>query len=105
MSDTASWQAIEREARDQVRAALVAEEGAPLEYGHTVAWVECSYGRTDSLGRVHRAGATTRDGQLTLCGEEIPAALLRLPLTPNFAASLGRCRRCDDVYVEKRAAA
>ena len=99
------WTAIEREARHQVRAELIAEDAVRLTLGAAIAWRECRFGKTNDLSLVHRVGESIGDATMSLCGELIPAPLLRLPLTPNFIHALGRCRYCEDAYTKRGAAA
>lgn len=99
------WHRIEAEAREQNRATLVAADGVPLVHGSVVAWSECRNGKTNDLSLVHRVGELVGDTNLTLCGEIIPAPLLRLPLSAPFIRVLGRCRYCEEAYVKHGVAA
>lgn len=95
------WNDIEQAARAQIVAELAEADTAPLAYGHVVAWVECRYGRTDGLGPVHRVGAWDMERASTICGEVIPAAIRRLPLSASVVRTLGRCRYCEAEYAQQ----
>jgi len=99
------WRTVEQDARAHALTTLGALEAAPLEFGHVVAWVTCRFGRTDNLSEVHRAGAPIGETPVTLCGEVIPSAVLRLSLSPNLVRSLGKCRYCETAYLQQRTAA
>jgi hypothetical protein len=99
------WRKLEIDARTEALASVEATEGAPLPSGQVVAWAECRFGRTDGLSAVHRAGPTVGDYQRTLCGDQIPVAMMRVALTPNLIRTLGRCRYCEAVYAEEGVAA
>lgn len=104
MSD--DWRAIEHEAREQALADLQAVEAQPLPRGHLVAWSECTtWGHTNGLSLVHRAGDPIQGEAATLCGEKIPAPVMRIALTWGLVDSLGRCRYCEDAYMQKGNAA
>jgi len=92
MSDGGKWQAIEREALEQVRAQLTEDEP---ERGHSVAWTLCRFGRTDGFSAVHRVGPSVSGTPMTLCGQPIPEPIKLVPLTPNLARVLSRCRYCE----------
>jgi hypothetical protein len=92
---SSDWSRIEREAREQVVAAVQADEVTPMALGTSIAWAECRFGRTNDLSLVHRVGESRFDEQWALCGERIPPAILRVALSPNLVLSLGRCRYCD----------
>lgn len=98
-STTIDFRGIQQDACKQALEA----EGETLALGQPVAWAERRFGRTDGLSVVHRAGgaalAMTSD-QHTLCGEVVPAAILRVALSPNLCRSLGRCRYCDEAYTK-----
>lgn len=94
------WQRIEREAREQAREYIQATELRPLEHGQPVAWAECRFGRTNDLSLVHRAGEETSGATFTLCGELVPAVVMRVALTPNLARTLGRCRYCEQEHAK-----
>lgn len=102
MSD--EWRVIERAARKQVRADLEAIEAMPLSWGGAVAWVECINRKTDALSAIHRAGDPMKAQRTTLCGEVIPAAILRLALSADLIRVMGRCKYCEALYVQKGAA-
>lgn len=100
----AAWREIEREAYEQARAALAA---LPLPaLGADVAWVDCRYGRTDSLSPVHRVGPPLdRKHQHTTCGEVIPEPTRLIALNSALTRSLGRCRWCEAIALKRGAAA
>lgn len=100
---THDWPEIEREARAEALAALHADEVTPLEHGRLVAWAECRFGRTDRFSNVHRVGAPFGEAAMTLCGEVVPAAIVRLPLTPGLVRTLGRCRYCEAILTKNGA--
>lgn len=85
--------------------ALAATQDASIQHGQPVAWAECRFGRTDGFSAVHRGGAPVAGTAVTLCGEVIPSPILRVPLTPRLIDSLGRCRYCENAYIERGAAA
>lgn len=99
MSGALDFRSIQQDACKQALEA----EGETLPLGQPVAWAERRFGRTDGLSVVHRAGdaalSMTSD-QRTLCGETVPAAILRVALSPNLVRSLGRCRYCDEAYTK-----
>lgn len=103
--DREMWKRIEREAREQALAVMAKDEFTPLEFGRSLAWVECSYGKTDGLSVVHRVGEVLGDSPRALCGAKIPDVLLRLPLSANLVRSLGRCHYCESAYADKGIAA
>lgn len=94
------WERIEREAYAQSREDAVMAEHTPMEFGRPVAWSECRFGRTDSLSLVHR-----EQDDRTLCGELVPAPILRVALTPNLVRTLGKCRYCETAFAQKGRAA
>lgn len=103
MSET--WDVIERETREQVRADLHAADAQPVAHGQVMAWVECRFARTDSLSVVHRVGEPLEGQGVTLCGEVIPDVIRRLALTPGLIRSLGRCQWCEQAYLKSGRAA
>ncbi len=105
MNDPATWQRIEQEAREQMRAELDVAEATPLEAGRFVAWTECRFARTDGFSVVHRVGEPMGDTPMTLCGDVVPEPIRRVILSPNLVRALGRCRYCDAVFAHKGAAA
>lgn len=91
------WRRIQR---DAIAVALEIE-GVALPLGQSVAWAERRFGRTDGLSTVHRADEADPndvESQHTLCGDRVPAPILRLALSPNLVRTLGRCRFCEAEY-------
>ncbi len=99
-----AWRRIEAEALAQVRTELEAEDTLTLPFGQIVAWSDCRFARTDVLSVVHRAGEAIGETAVTLCGEVVPSAIRRLQLSPNLVRTLGRCRYCEDSYMQKQVA-
>lgn len=99
------WRQIEHEAREQVRRDVEAEEAQPLALGSAVAWAKYCHGWTDSLSPVHRVGEPIQGQAMTLCGDVIPCAMMRLPLSPDLVRTLPRCRYCEASYMQKGNAA
>jgi hypothetical protein len=99
LQDAHGWRELLAEVRAQVTAELIAEETTALQPGTLVAWTGGGWmGTTDSLGSVHRVGATVGGQALTLCGEIVPAPKRRVPhLTDGVTRSLGRCRYCEQI--------
>ncbi len=92
------WRQVELEARADALAGL--EDFAPMPTGTLIAWSQHRFGgTTDGFSPVHRVG----DSTVTLCGEEIPAAIRRVPVA--LVRSLGRCRYCEAKYGKQEHAA
>lgn len=81
----------------------MAETTAILEPGRRVAWVTCSYGKTDGLSEIHRAsGEINREGEpLAYCGDVIPAETRHFPTL----RSLDVCSVCENRHHQAAAVA
>jgi hypothetical protein len=101
----ADYRRITDAARAQALEAVQTAEVAPMEWGHLVAWAECRVGRTDGLSVVHRVASWSVDDARTICGDQVPPAMLRVALTSGLVRTLGRCRYCESAYVQKGNAA
>lgn len=100
--DDASWRAIEAAAKAQARDYFDDAQVAPApEWGSFVAWSEHGYrGATAGMSVVHRVGPSAGRLALTLCGERLPDAQVRLELSAPLIRALGRCHRCDAAYAK-----
>jgi hypothetical protein len=84
-----------------VKAELTRDAATPLELGAHIAWTLPGYlETTDRFSEVHRVGNPLLELSRTLCGEMIPPVVRRVPLSPRVMTSLGRCRYCEDLYVQ-----
>ena len=92
------WTAIEREARDQVRAELIAEENTPLAFGQHVAWTTGRHGLTDDVSLLHRVGGQEGSSAVAICGDVIPPPICWMPLGSGLVRTLERCRYCEAEY-------
>ncbi len=99
MREHERWNSL-REIEESARKDALAIADAPLELGHSVAWSEVRFGRTDDLSLVHRVGVAVYEEERALCGERIPPAIRRVALSPKLIQTLGRCRHCDAEFAK-----
>ncbi len=96
MSERAAmWEQLEREAREQVRSEIAADEQTPLVFGAPIAWSLCLLGRTNGVSPLHRVGQAQHGHAYTTCGELIPAPIRWLPLSPAVIRTKPRCKDCE----------
>jgi hypothetical protein len=97
------WRQIELEAMEESRATLILEETLVLPPGSLTAWTEARHGHTDGFSVVHRVGQAIAGVATTLCGEVVPEPIKRVALSAGLVRALGRCRYCENRYVERAA--
>jgi hypothetical protein len=98
------WRQIELEAERDAKATLQAEEETPLPPLSQIAWAERGYGgATDRFSSVHRVADGSARTQTTLCGEFVPAPILRVPSV--LLRRLEPCRHCELRYTNQAEAA
>lgn len=95
MSRDEIWAEIEREALEQVRSELAADEARSLEFGSAIAWSECQMGRTNGISPLHRVGLPQHGHDYTTCGDLIPDPIRWVPLSPATIRVMAKCRSCE----------
>ncbi len=99
------WRQVELEAIEESRATLALEEAVVLPAGSLVAWTEGMHGHTNGFSPVHRVGQAIAGTATTLCGAVVPEPIKRVALSGPLVRALGRCRYCENRYVDRKDAA
>ena len=95
------WKGIAAEA-----STAASHDITPLQVGQPIAWATYRMGFTNGLSSLHYVGAIDSHGHAeTLCGDEVPDPVTRLPLSPRLARVLDPCGYCAAEHAHQEHAA